>query len=125
MCANLNIDVPAGVGAPHLTHNIQFLWTICNMVLYLIPQMQQDDGNGYGYGISHLELQLSYTCSPHWIAMSIAIVAVLTHIYWITVSVGIRNKKWYKVHNFKLIEVHGYCRLSVLFILLGFCILSL
>ena len=81
MCANLNIDVPAGVGAPHLTHNIQFLWTICNMVLYLIPQMQQDDGNGYGYGISHLELQLSYTCSPHWIAMSIAIVAVLTHVY--------------------------------------------
>ena len=54
------------------------------MMLYLIkivPQMQQDGGNSYGYGISHLELQLSYTCSPHWIAMSIAIVAVLTHVY--------------------------------------------
>ena len=54
------------------------------MVLYLIkivPQLQQDGGNSYGYGISHLELQLSYTCSPHCIAMSVAIVAVLTHIY--------------------------------------------
>ena len=103
-------------------------FTTC-MVLYLIkiavPQMQQDGGNTYGYGISHLELQLSYTCSSHWIAMSVAIVAVLTHILLAgslcLLGYGIKNGQ---VHNYKLIEVHGYCRLSVLFILLGFCILS-
>ena len=84
--------------------------------------MQQDGGNSYGYGMSHLELQVSYTGSPHWIAMSIAIVAVLTHIL-LTGSLCLLG--YGIVHNYKLIEVHGYCRLSVLFILLGFCILSL
>ena len=90
---------------PHSTHNIQFLWTICNMVLYLnkiVPQLQQDGGNSCGYGISHLELQLSYTCSPHWIAMSIAIVAVLTHVLLAgslcLLGYGIKNGK---VHNYK------------------------
>ena len=68
----------------NLEHGVGFAYSIKT-----VPQIQQDGGNGSGYGVSHLKIGFFLTL--------ILLVATLCLLGY-----GIKNAK---VHNYKLIEV--------------------